>query len=724
MISRRPQLKLVVNALFSAIPNVINVLIVCILFLMIFAIFTTGYMKGILMHCDFDSRNDDIYISDDLKFVHETMVTYPYSIEEMGALTYNVGANKIVAWNSTMTNALPLSESPLFLNNQTIGLTYLGVESPTGKPYSVELCEKLGYTWDRVVPQNFNNVLYSLGALFELSTTEGWVDVMYASIAARGVGMQPVRDTNGVWAIYWILFIIVGSFFVMNLFVGVVIEAFNNQKSDRDGDAIEKALFTDEEQKHWIKTQQILLRLDPKKIARPPANPSRKKVWTLVMDSRFEWGIMACIVINTLTMGIKTYGQDHTVTLVIEYLNYMFAAIFTVEAALKLYGLGVKGYFKVGWNVFDFTVVVATLAGYIIKAATGVSIGSMATVVRGFRIARLFRLIRGAPKLRELVNTIILTLPALGNISGVLLMLFFIYAVMGVQLFAYVKLGDALNEQANFQNFWDAMLMLMRSATGENWNGVMYELANNEECGEVVYNANVCGFNSDVHNCVPLNGCGSPAAYVYYTTFTLFVTYVFLNLFIAVILEASEISADEEKDALSEDHLHAFMVEWLKYDPDCYLSITTKQFKDLLQLLEKPMGFGKDYVASEKELDQLFKELELPLFTNDKKEPIVLFMDTIHALAARVHEQHAQANGKTLKDMEDLPVGSKMDKLRREAMLRNMVSAGLDVDSNVTYTTHELSAVASIQRQFKAHKLRREIDARAAATKKAANAGR
>jgi len=392
---------------------------------------------------------------------------------------------------------------------------------------------------------------------------------------------------------------------------------------------------------------------------------------------------------------------------------------------LKLYGFGPKGYFKVGWNVFDFTVVVATLAGYIIKAATGVSIGSMATVVRGFRIARLFRLIRGAPKLRELVNTIILTLPALGNISGVLLMLFFIYAVMGVQLFAYVKLGDALNDQANFQNFWGAMLMLMRSATGENWNGVMYELANSDECQlEVEYNSKMCGFDDDVHNCIPLNGCGSPAAYVYYVSFTLFVTYVFLNLFIAVILEASEISADEEKDALSEDHLHAFMIEWLKYDPDCKLSITTKQFKDLLQLLEKPMGFGKEYVASEKELDQLFMELELPLFTNENKEPIVLFMDTVHALAARVHEQHAQSKGKTLKGMEDLPVGSKMDKLRREAMLKNMKSAGIDENSNVTYTTHELSAVARIQRQFKAHKLRREINARAAATNKAKNAGR
>ena len=77
-----------------------------------------------------------------------------------------------------------------------------------------------------------------------------------------------------------------------------------------------------------------------------------------------------------------------------------------------------------------------------------------------------------------------------------------------------------------------------------------------------------------------------------------------------------------------------------------------------------------------------------------------------------------------MKGMEDLPVGSKMDKLRREAMLRNMKSAGIDENSNVTYTTHELSAVARIQRQFKAHKLRREIDARAAATNKAKNAGR
>ena len=717
MISRRPSLKLVVNALFAAIPNVFNVLIVCILFLTIFSIFTTGYMKGVLMQCDLTA---DEGLSSDILAAHEHLVTYPKTVAELGKLAWSGTALIPVNGNHTT----PITMDSRFFNNVTIGTAYLNMAS-VDKPYSYNICKALGYDWVRVVPQNFDNVLYSLGALFELSTTEGWVDVMHASIASTGVGMQPIRNSDSIWALYWIFFIIVGSFFVMNLFVGVVIEAFNEQKGDREGDAIEKALFVDEEQKHWIKTQQILLRLDPKKIARPPKNEIRAKLWHLVMSERFEWGIMICIVLNTMTMGIKFYGQPHELTQTIEYLNYGFATIFTLEAIIKLFAMGLRDYFRVGWNVFDFVVVLATLAGYIVKAVTGVSLGSFATVIRGFRIARLFRLIRGAPKLRELVNTIILTLPALGNISGVLMMLFFIYAVMGVQLFSGVKLGDSLNAMANFQTFWDAILILMRSATGENWNGIMYELANTQDCSiEVVYNEKMCGFSNDVFNCIPLDGCGTPAAYVYYVSFTLFVSYVFLNLFIAVILEASEISADEEKDNLSEDHLNQFMSRWLIFDPDYSLSMTTDKCKEMLQVLEKPMGFGVDYVASEKELQMLFKELEIPIFTNEKNEKIILFMDTVHAVAARVHEKAANKKGKSIKTMEDLPSGSKMSLMRKEAMKKNLLLAGLTGRVAVTYTTSELAAVSTIQKSMRAAKLRKEIDARADATKRAATAER
>ena len=127
---------------------------------------------------------------------------------------------------------------------------------------------------------------------------------------------------------------------------------------------------------------------------------------------------------------------------------------------------------------------------------------------------------------------------------------------MGVQLFAKIKLGDALNEQANFRDFGAAMMMLFRSATGENWNGVMYDLGNTRDCisGGITYNASVCGF-SNAHDCIPLEGCGTPAAFLYYISFTLFVTFVFFNLFIAVILEASEISTEAEEESLGEEHL-------------------------------------------------------------------------------------------------------------------------------------------------------------------------
>ena len=128
-------------------------------------------------------------------------------------------------------------------------------------------------------------------------------------------------------------------------------------------------------------------------------------------------------------------------------------------------------------NLFDFSIVWLTIGGYIITAIFQISIGPVAGAVRAFRIGRLIRLVRGAPKLRELINTLILTLPALGNISAVLFLLYFIYAVMGVQLFAKIKLGDALNEQANFRDFGAAMMMLFRSATGENWNVIISNLA-------------------------------------------------------------------------------------------------------------------------------------------------------------------------------------------------------------------------------------------------------
>lgn len=77
----------------------------------------------------------------------------------------------------------------------------------------------------------------------------------------------------------------------------------------------------------------------------------------------FETFIMILIIINAVTLASKHFGQPYEYTIFLEYSNYIFAVIFTLEAILKLIGLGFIDYFSDTWNIFDFLVVIGTDIG-------------------------------------------------------------------------------------------------------------------------------------------------------------------------------------------------------------------------------------------------------------------------------------------------------------------------------------------------------------------------
>ena len=158
----------------------------------------------------------------------------------------------------------------------------------------------------------------------------------------------------------------------------------------------------------------------------------------------------------------------------LDIINYVFAAIFTIEAILKIIALG-KNYFCDGWNCFDFIIVSGTLISILIASVSNFDIGTQATLVRSFRIGRIFRLIRRAKSLKMIFDTFIITIPSLTNVGVILLLLIYIYAILGVNMFATVQLQDELNRHANFQSFGTAFLLLMRASTGEAWNSVMHD---------------------------------------------------------------------------------------------------------------------------------------------------------------------------------------------------------------------------------------------------------
>ena len=98
----------------------------------------------------------------------------------------------------------------------------------------------------------------------------------------------------------------------------------------------------------------------------------------------------------------------------IEASNYFFGAVFLIECLLKLTAYGTR-YFVSGWNCFDFCIVVGSVAGVVLKLGAGLDIGSVATVIRTFRVGRILRLVKGAQSLRILFATLVMTLPSLWN---------------------------------------------------------------------------------------------------------------------------------------------------------------------------------------------------------------------------------------------------------------------------------------------------------------------
>lgn len=180
VISKNPGMKLVVNALLASIPSMTNVLIVCALIILIFAIMGVNFFKGAFFHCkqSFDPAVPEI------------------NMDEID---------------------------------------------------TAEDCLSKGGRWVNQ-NQHFDNSINAMLTLFEMMTTEGWTQVMYSGIDSRGVDLEPKENANLLLITYFIVFMIIGSQFIINLFVGVVIDNFNTIKEKEELDN----MFVTEEQRMWI----------------------------------------------------------------------------------------------------------------------------------------------------------------------------------------------------------------------------------------------------------------------------------------------------------------------------------------------------------------------------------------------------------------------------------------------------------------------------------------
>jgi hypothetical protein len=151
----------------------------------------------------------------------------------------------------------------------------------------------------------------------------------------------------------------------------------------------------------------------------------------------FEQAIFICILLNTIVLSLSWYGQDGTMIDVNEWLNLVFNIIYSFEAIIKLTAFGCD-YFNDGWNNFDFLIVISGWLGTVADNIDGLDIGSFMTVLRAFRIGRIFKIVKKYRDLKVLFYTFISAFPQLTYVGGLLSIFMFVYAILGVQLFSQV----------------------------------------------------------------------------------------------------------------------------------------------------------------------------------------------------------------------------------------------------------------------------------------------
>uniref|UniRef100_A0A8C3CX82 Voltage-dependent L-type calcium channel subunit alpha n=1 Tax=Cairina moschata TaxID=8855 RepID=A0A8C3CX82_CAIMO len=443
-----------------------------------------------------------------------------------------------------------------------------------GDPTQIELKKRFWFHNDF----HFNNVFSAMMSLFTVSTFEGWPELLYRAIDTNDENKGPIYNYRVEIAMFFIIYIILIAFFMMNIFVGFVIVTFQEQ-----GESEYKNCELDKNQRQCV---QYALKARPLR-RYIPKNPYQYQIWYVVTSSYFEYLMFFLILLNTICLGMQHYNQSAEMNHISDILNVAFTVLFTLEMILKLmaFKAKVRGYFGDPWNVFDFLIVIGSIIDVILSEIDDPDDNSRVSITffRLFRVMRLVKLLSRGEGVRTLLWTFIKSFQALPYVALLIVMLFFIYAVIGMQMFGKIAMvdGTQINRNNNFQTFPQAVLLLFRCATGEAWQEILLDCSYGK----------LCDPESDFAEGEEYT-CGTGFAYFYFISFYMLCAFLIINLFVAVIMDNFDYLT-RDWSILGPHHLDEFKRIWAEYDPEAKGRIKHLDVVTLLRRIQPPLGFGK-----------------------------------------------------------------------------------------------------------------------------------
>ena len=542
-VSRLPALRLVIDALFMAVPKVKETVVVVLLFMYIFAVIGLQNFSGGQLVCS------------------DASIT---SAKECTGYMYVTGS------------ACSLHNSTLF--------EQLCKESWEGDPSH---WVKRGLYPS---PWNFNDIGNAMLTVFELVTGENWPVVMQSGTDNVAPNVLPISKNTPEAAIYFIMVEIVLNQLLIELFTGIIIDTYLDLRTNSSG----LSLLTDN-QKAWVDNMKVMLQTKPVRFDQPPASNSpllakmAKSLFNVAINTYFDSFIMLAIIGNLVVMAMYHHDPTPAWLTLFSIADAVFTAIFCLEFVVKVVGLGYSQYFGNLNCCFDFVLVFGGVLSLALDA------GSIGSLLRIFRVGRVLRLVRYSKGLTRLMRTVILSLPSLGNVAGLMFLVMFVFAIIAMNLFSGQRYGSLgfIDDNANFESFGIAYFTMFRCMTGENFNGIMHELMMGPPFCIPEPGPGDNWTELDANCPTPWLSC------VFWVFYFVIISFMVVNILVAVVMEAFDASSENggDKDGpfrLTPVYMDAYLTVWNKYDINGTQYLDSASVLNLIMEVPFPLGLKGD----------------------------------------------------------------------------------------------------------------------------------
>ena len=379
---------------------------------------------------------------------------------------------------------------------------------------------------------HFDTFSESFMTLFVVQTYKFSI-IMQTSMDVTGVGASPARNASVYNASFFVLYVVVGGIFVMNLFIGFIVDGFNLQKGTTTAEV------------YYNRFMGQLKRAKPKYTYFPlPQNFLSFLCRKLIDNSQFQKFSGACVATN-VCFNLSDYkGASPYHVEIISTQNMIFDFVLFGEVFICLLGFGPGGFFDDKWKGFDAFVAFGSLAGMIVQS------DAVTKFSKAFRLVRILRLMIMIKPIRVILETLVSSLPQLTNIVLLLFLVYSMVAIFMVQIFGMTKNGWRIGATGGFYTYSYALYTIYQIVSGDEWHDMMSDCSvMPPDCTVSFDEENIPGWNAWRGGplTASVSDCGLPKGISFglWMFVQVLCQYILLNLFVGMILDNFSFITDE-----------------------------------------------------------------------------------------------------------------------------------------------------------------------------------